>query len=144
MVSGWCRVASAPSGRHAIAATSARVRAPATRGTTGLGGRAKKEQKKNKKQRRQQLSGELEILGLHRLLHLRRKALRQQDARTLCSRIGVMVAGSMRCLGPIQSLKSRYGQGFKLDVRLDVARTDRDPIGLLLGSYWDPIGIYWE
>jgi ABC-type multidrug transport system ATPase subunit len=41
-----------------------------------------------------------------------------EECEALCSRIGVMVAGSMRCLGPIQTLKSRYGQGFKLDLRL--------------------------
>ena len=40
-----------------------------------------------------------------------------EECEALCSRIGVMVEGSLRCLGPIQSLKSRYGQGFK--VRLE-------------------------
>ena len=42
-----------------------------------------------------------------------------EECEALCSRIGVMVDGSMRCLGPIQSLKSRYGQGYKLDLRLE-------------------------
>ena len=44
-----------------------------------------------------------------------------EECEALCSRIGVMVDGAMRCLGPIQTLKSRYGQGYKLDVRLDAA-----------------------
>ena len=42
-----------------------------------------------------------------------------EECEALCSRIGVMVDGAMRCLGPIQSLKSRYGQGYKLDLRLE-------------------------
>merc|ERR1719152_816773 len=44
-----------------------------------------------------------------------------EECEALCSRIGVMVDGALRCLGPIQSLKSRYGQGYKLDLRLDPA-----------------------
>ena len=42
-----------------------------------------------------------------------------EECEALCSRIGVMVDGAMRCLGPIQSLKSRYGRGYKLDLRYD-------------------------
>merc|ERR1719152_663276 len=44
-----------------------------------------------------------------------------EECEALCSRIGVMVDGAMRCLGPIQALKTRYGQGYKLDLRLDAA-----------------------
>merc|ERR1719152_375298 len=40
-----------------------------------------------------------------------------EECEALCGRLGVMVDGAMRCLGPIQSLKSRYGQGYKLDLR---------------------------
>ena len=50
-----------------------------------------------------------------------------EECEALCSRIGVMVDGSMRCLGPIQSLKSRYGQGYKLDLRLDQTSTWMSP-----------------
>ena len=41
-----------------------------------------------------------------------------EECEALCGRIGVMVDGTLRCLGPIQSLKSKYGQGYKLDLRL--------------------------
>ena len=44
-----------------------------------------------------------------------------EECEALCGRIGVMVDGTLRCLGPIQSLKSQYGQGYKLDLRLDMA-----------------------
>ena len=30
-----------------------------------------------------------------------------QECEALCTRIGVMVDGTLRCLGPIQSLKAR-------------------------------------
>jgi len=42
-----------------------------------------------------------------------------EECEALCGRIGVMVDGTLRCLGPIQTLKSTYGQGYKLDLRLD-------------------------
>ena len=50
------------------------------------------------------------------------------ECEALCGRIGVMVDGTLRCVGPIQALKSTYGQGYKLDLHLDVARAD--PEGL--------------
>jgi ABC-type multidrug transport system ATPase subunit len=45
-----------------------------------------------------------------------------EECEALCGRIGIMVDGSLRCVGPIQTLKSKYGQGYKLDLRLDPAR----------------------
>ena len=50
------------------------------------------------------------------------------ECEALCGRIGVMVDGALRCLGPIQSLKTRYGQGYKLDLRLDPAKADTNAI----------------
>ena len=41
-----------------------------------------------------------------------------EECEALCGRLGVMVDGTLRCLGAVQTLKSRYGQGYKLDVRL--------------------------
>jgi len=51
-----------------------------------------------------------------------------EECEALCGRIGVMVDGTLRCLGPIQTLKSNYGQGYKLDLRLDPTRADADAI----------------
>ena len=42
-----------------------------------------------------------------------------EECEALCARLGVMVDGVMRCVGPIQALKSRYGQGYKVDLRMD-------------------------
>lgn len=44
-----------------------------------------------------------------------------EEASALCSRIGIMVDGEMRCLGSEQHLKDRYGRHFQLQVRF------RDP-----------------
>ena len=41
-----------------------------------------------------------------------------EECEALCGRIGVMVEGRLRCVGSLQALKSRYGQGYKLDLRL--------------------------
>ena len=51
-----------------------------------------------------------------------------EECEALCGRIGVMVDGALRCLGPIQSLKSKYGNGYRLDLRLDPHKADADAI----------------
>lgn len=37
-----------------------------------------------------------------------------EEAESLCDRIGIMVAGKLRCLGSPQRLKSKYGEGFRI------------------------------
>lgn len=39
------------------------------------------------------------------------------ECEALCSRVGIMVNGSLRCLGSPQQLKSKYGQGYRLKIR---------------------------
>ena len=39
------------------------------------------------------------------------------ECEALCSRVGIMVNGSLRCLGTPQQLKSSYGQGYRLKIR---------------------------
>ena len=39
------------------------------------------------------------------------------ECEALCSRVGIMVNGSFRCLGTPQQLKSTYGQGYRLKIR---------------------------
>ena len=41
-----------------------------------------------------------------------------EEAEALCTRIGVMVGGTMRCLGSTQHLRSRYGMGYQVEVGL--------------------------
>ena len=45
-----------------------------------------------------------------------------EEANALCGRIGIMVNGRLACLGSSQHLKSTYGAGYQVEVR--VASTD--------------------
>lgn len=46
-----------------------------------------------------------------------------EEVEALCSRVGIMVGGRMRCLGSIQHLKNKFGRGWMLEVR-QLATTD--------------------
>ena len=39
-----------------------------------------------------------------------------QECEALCTRVGVMVRGRMRCLGGLQHLKSKFGNGIVLEL----------------------------
>lgn len=41
-----------------------------------------------------------------------------EEADALCSRVGIMVKGELRCLGSTQHLKNRYGAGYNLEIKL--------------------------
>ncbi|XP_045466962.1 cholesterol transporter ABCA5-like [Harmonia axyridis] len=41
-----------------------------------------------------------------------------EEADALCSRVGIMVKGELRCLGPTQHLKNLYGAGYTLEIKL--------------------------
>lgn len=41
-----------------------------------------------------------------------------EEAEALCSRIAIQVDGLFRCMGSAQQIKSRYGQGLELNIRL--------------------------
>lgn len=42
------------------------------------------------------------------------------EADALCTRIGIMAAGNLRCLGTQLELKNRYGQGYTLSVQCQI------------------------
>eukprot|EP00899_Mesostigma_viride_P015099 jgi/Mesvir1/23590/Mv18280-RA.1 len=42
-----------------------------------------------------------------------------EESEALCGRLGVMVAGRLRCLGTPQHLKSRFGDGYHIDIRTE-------------------------
>ena len=42
-----------------------------------------------------------------------------EECEALCNRLGIMVAGRLRCIGTPQHLKNRFGQGYQLDVNTD-------------------------
>jgi ATP-binding cassette subfamily A (ABC1) protein 1 len=41
-----------------------------------------------------------------------------EESEALCTRVGIMVGGRLRCLGSVQHLKSRFGDGLVFDVKL--------------------------
>jgi hypothetical protein len=47
-----------------------------------------------------------------------------EETEALCSRIGIMVGGRLRCLGSAQHLKARFGSGFDVEVKLGAQRAD--------------------
>uniref|UniRef100_A0A7S1URZ1 ABC transporter domain-containing protein n=1 Tax=Grammatophora oceanica TaxID=210454 RepID=A0A7S1URZ1_9STRA len=50
-----------------------------------------------------------------------------EECEALCSRIGIMANAHLRCIGSAQHLKTRFGKGFQVQMKLaDVERTDSD------------------
>jgi len=45
-----------------------------------------------------------------------------EEAEVLCSRLCIVSQGQLKCIGEQQHLKSRFGQGFKLDILSDVVQ----------------------
>lgn len=43
-----------------------------------------------------------------------------EEADALCSRIGILVRGGLRCIGAIQHLKNKYGGGYSLELKLNI------------------------
>ena len=39
-----------------------------------------------------------------------------EECEALCTRIGIMVGGKLRCLGPSQRLRSQYGHGYQIEI----------------------------
>jgi len=46
------------------------------------------------------------------------------EAEALCSRIGIMVGGRLRCIGSNQHLKARFSKGYQLEARLQCPAAD--------------------
>jgi ABC-type multidrug transport system ATPase subunit len=42
-----------------------------------------------------------------------------EEVEALCTRVGIMVGGRLRCLGSVQHLKHRFGRGFESEVRAE-------------------------
>ncbi|XP_076036935.1 ABC transporter A family member 11-like [Oratosquilla oratoria] len=47
-----------------------------------------------------------------------------EEADALCSRVGIMVKGSLRCIGSCQHLKNKYGGGYKLEIKVKGVSTE--------------------
>ena len=42
-----------------------------------------------------------------------------EEAEALCTKASIMVGGDLRCIGSIQHIKSKYGGGFELEIKLN-------------------------
>jgi ATP-binding cassette subfamily A (ABC1) protein 3 len=45
------------------------------------------------------------------------------ETEALCTNIGIMVNGELKCLGSLQHLKSKYGEGYTLLVKLSTSNS---------------------
>ncbi|XP_028299253.1 ATP-binding cassette sub-family A member 1 isoform X2 [Gouania willdenowi] len=50
-----------------------------------------------------------------------------EECEALCTRMAIMVNGRFQCLGSVQHLKNRFGDGYTIILRLDDSKPDRDP-----------------
>lgn len=41
-----------------------------------------------------------------------------EECEALCNRLAIMVNGQLHCLGSVQHLKNKYGDGYSLRMRL--------------------------
>lgn len=42
-----------------------------------------------------------------------------EEAEALCTRMAIMVNGEFRCLGSVQHLKLKYGNGLEIEIKTD-------------------------
>lgn len=47
-----------------------------------------------------------------------------EECEALCSRVGIMVGGVLRCLGSCQRLRSRYGLGYQIEILMEFPEAD--------------------
>lgn len=63
-----------------------------------------------------------------------------EEAEALCSRLGIMVGGRLRCIGSPQHLKARFGSGFLIDLKLRHAEPEDDDVKVLLRAVDHAVG----
>lgn len=51
-----------------------------------------------------------------------------EECEALCTRVGIMVDGRLRCLGSGQHLKNCYGDGLKIEIKLNPVATSEIPV----------------
>jgi ATP-binding cassette subfamily A (ABC1) protein 3 len=58
-----------------------------------------------------------------------------EECEALCSRIAIMVNGKFKCLGPIQHLRTKFGQGFTIVIKLRRELNDDDNYVIQVKQY---------
>ncbi|XP_035262804.1 ATP-binding cassette sub-family A member 5 [Anguilla anguilla] len=54
-----------------------------------------------------------------------------EEAEAVCDRVAIIVSGQLRCIGSIQQLKQKYGQGYSLEVKLREEQVGVQQVALL-------------
>uniref|UniRef100_A0A8C3L206 P-type phospholipid transporter n=1 Tax=Chrysolophus pictus TaxID=9089 RepID=A0A8C3L206_CHRPC len=57
-----------------------------------------------------------------------------EECEALCTRMAIMVNGRFRCLGSVQHLKNRFGDGYTIVVRIAGANPDLKPVEEFFGN----------
>ena len=57
------------------------------------------------------------------------------ETEALCTKIGIMVNGELKCIGSLQHLKSRYGDGYTLLVKIALKNNLNEFIKFILKSF---------
>eukprot|EP00062_Callorhinchus_milii_P022064 gi/632979492/ref/XP_007906500.1/ PREDICTED: ATP-binding cassette sub-family A member 1-like [Callorhinchus milii] len=57
-----------------------------------------------------------------------------EECEALCTRMSIMVNGQFRCLGSVQHLKSRFGDGYTIVLRLCGLASDLPPVEEFMGA----------
>jgi ABC-type multidrug transport system ATPase subunit len=67
-----------------------------------------------------------------------------EECEALCSRISIMVAGKLKCIGTSQHLKKKYGIGYQVEIKFGIkdtnsAESEEELDNLVLSEYLDRI-----
>ena len=63
-----------------------------------------------------------------------------EEAEALATKMGIMVNGELQCMGSIQHIKSKFGQGYEVDVKTNALTNDEInqlviSLGLTYGTF---------
>jgi ABC-type multidrug transport system ATPase subunit len=50
-----------------------------------------------------------------------------EESEALCTRLGIMIGGKLHCLGSPQHLKTKFGEGYRLELKTDLEHVDQIP-----------------
>ena len=59
------------------------------------------------------------------------------ETEALCTNIGIMVNGELKCIGSLQNLKSKYGEGYTLLVKLSLNGLDENTKNVRVNEFID-------
>eukprot|EP00560_Eucampia_antarctica_P008117 CAMPEP_0197826650 /NCGR_PEP_ID=MMETSP1437-20131217/3581_1 /TAXON_ID=49252 ORGANISM="Eucampia antarctica, Strain CCMP1452" /NCGR_SAMPLE_ID=MMETSP1437 /ASSEMBLY_ACC=CAM_ASM_001096 /LENGTH=1876 /DNA_ID=CAMNT_0043427175 /DNA_START=276 /DNA_END=5906 /DNA_ORIENTATION=- len=59
-----------------------------------------------------------------------------EECEALCPRIGIMAGGALKCLGSAQHLKTRFGQGFQVEVKVKAPEVGDDDFQEILETIY--------